>query len=464
MPSSNNKYIYLKLNNYDYSEESLKNIKEYLKTRSIPSNLITNYKINLFKKRFDEFELLDNKLFYKPLNLEVIETEQDKEKVLNELYNDIKIGTGSSVRTFYYKILQKYLNIKRDDIENFIKDQPFYQITTHQKQKSINKPNISKYPNYKWSCDLIDLNVYSDKKDNKKNKYILTVIDNFSRYAFAVALKDKTPKAIIEGFKKIEKKNKILPHILLSDNGLEFKNKDFNAWCKSKQIKQIYSRSHTPTDNAYVERFNKTLRAIIREIFIRTDNLVWVPYLDDCIYNYNHTRHSAIKQIPADVWTASKNKIEYDSETETETESDSDIDKDKSLKTIQIQNKVLEEQKIKAENQFKNYEEFNIKDKVRYYIPAVDPNLRQTIKAGKSKNIIMLWSPKVYIIIKKINGRQFEKPKYLIREYRNPENTSDTIMKTKFYGNELQKVNKNDRDVDILPEKLNKLKSINTNI
>jgi transposase InsO family protein len=460
MPSSNNKYLYLKLNNYIYSKENLKNIKDYLQNKIIPNEIIRK---DLFKKRFDDFELNNNnKLIYKPLNLEVVETEEEKEKILNDLYNDIKIGTGSSVRNFYYKVLQKYLNIKRSDIENFLKDQPFYQITTHQKQKSINKPNISKYPNYKWSADLIDLTIYSNKKDNKKNKYILTVIDNFSRYAFAIPLKDKKPKAIIEAFNKIESKNKILPHILLSDNGSEFKNKDFNTWCETKDIKQIYSRSHTPTDNAYIERFNKTLRSIIREIFIRTDNLVWVPYLNDCLYNYNHSRHSTIKQIPADVWTPTKNKIEYDSETETE--SDSDIDKDKSLKTIQIQNKILEEQKNKAENQLKNYEELEKNDKVRYYLPSVEPTLRQGIKAGKSKNIIMLWSPKVYIITRKIKGTQFEKPKYKIVELREPENTDETILKTKFYGNELQKINKNDIDIDILPEKLNKLKSVNTNI
>ena len=462
MPSSNNKYIYLKLNNYNYSEENIKNIKDYLKNEILPKELLTDYKIYLFKKRYDDFKLIDNKLIYEPLNLEVIETEEEKQKVLNELYNDFKIGTGSSVRTFYYKVLQKYLNIKRDDIEAFLKDQPFYQITTHKKQKSINKPNLSKYPNYKWSCDLIDLNIYSDKKDNKKNKYVLTVIDNFSRYAFAIALKDKTPKAIIKAFEKIENKNKVLPHILLSDNGLEFKNKDFNEWCKTKQIKQIYSRSHMPTDNAYIERFNKTLRSIIKEIFLRTDNLVWVPYLDDCVYNYNHTRHGTIKQMPADVWTNTKNKIEYDSETESD--SDSDIDKDKSLKTIQIQNKVLESSKIKAENKLKNYEELNVNDKVRYYLPAVNPNLRKTIKAGQGKNIIMLWSPQVYIIVKKFRSRQFEKPKYLIIEYRDPDNTDETVLKTKFYGNELQKITKNDTNIDILPEKLNKLKSVNTNI
>ena len=45
----------------------------------IPSDLITNHKITLFKKRLDKFELKDNKIYYKQLDLEVIEKD-NKEK------------------------------------------------------------------------------------------------------------------------------------------------------------------------------------------------------------------------------------------------------------------------------------------------------------------------------------------------------------------------------------------------
>ena len=135
--STGNKNLFLKLNNYDYSDNNIENIKNYLKDKTVPSDLITNYKINLFKKRFDKFELKDNKLYYKPLDLQVIE-DDDKEKVMKELYNDYKVGPGSSMRSFYNKIQQRYLNIKRDDVEKFIKDEPAYQITTHEKQKMVN--------------------------------------------------------------------------------------------------------------------------------------------------------------------------------------------------------------------------------------------------------------------------------------------------------------------------------------
>jgi hypothetical protein len=52
------------------------------------------------------------------------------------------------------------------------------------------------------------------------------------------------------------------------------------------------------------ENFNKYLRKIILEIFIRTNDLNWIDYLDDCIYNRNHSKQNTIKFIPADVWTS----------------------------------------------------------------------------------------------------------------------------------------------------------------
>ena len=148
MSITGNKNLFLKLNNYDYSENNIEIIKNYLKNKTIPSDLISNYKINLFKKRFDKFELKDNKLYYKPLDLQVIE-EDNKEKVMKQLYDDFKSKPGSSIRGFYNKVQQRYLNIKRDDVDKFIKNEPAYQITTHEIPKMVNHPNLSHFPNQK---------------------------------------------------------------------------------------------------------------------------------------------------------------------------------------------------------------------------------------------------------------------------------------------------------------------------
>ena len=52
-----------------------------------------------------------------------------------------------------------------------------------------------------WSVDLADMQLIS--KYNKGIKYLLCVIDLFSRYAWVIPLKNKKGKIIVEGFKKI---------------------------------------------------------------------------------------------------------------------------------------------------------------------------------------------------------------------------------------------------------------------
>ena len=90
---------------------------------------------------------------------------------MKDLYNDFKVGPDSSIRGFYNKIQQRYLKIKRKDVDLFIKDEPSYQITTHEKPKMINNPNLSHFPNQKWSCDLTDMTIYEGY--NKTNGFLL---------------------------------------------------------------------------------------------------------------------------------------------------------------------------------------------------------------------------------------------------------------------------------------------------
>jgi hypothetical protein len=427
-----NKNLFNTLNNYDYSEDNIKIIKEYLKNGSIPTELNTNSKINKFKERYDNFEIKDDNLFYKPLNLEVI-PEHFKHTKLQELYDDFKFGAGASARNFYYKIIDHYLNITRQDVSDFVNDQAPHQITTHQQPRRIDSPKLSPYPNYKWACDLIDMSIYSKK--NKGYNYILTVIDHFSKYCFAVGLKNKKPISVKKAFELIYEKNNVLPNLLLSDNGLEFKGV-FSKFCNDNNIKQMFTKSHSPTDNALCENLNKFIRKIIREVFIRTNKLNWIDYLDDVVYNRNHSKQMKIKEYPYKVWTNTK-QINKDNE---------------------IQTNILNESKEKNEKLKEKYKEqqFEVNDKVRFYLPVIDSSLRKSIKQGDIKKIVVLWSPTIYKINKVINiNKSFGTKKYYIVQNNNENETPELISSQPFKSNELQLVKDNDEDIDIIPSKLN---------
>jgi hypothetical protein len=126
-----NKYdanIYLKLNNYGFSDKSISNVKTYLATQTLPALLNTSQKRTRFKQKWSkDWEVRSNKLVYKPLNLTVV-PDGERNTVLKGIYEDIKQGVGQGIDLFYKRIRDKYLNIRRSDVGTFLKSQKVNQL------------------------------------------------------------------------------------------------------------------------------------------------------------------------------------------------------------------------------------------------------------------------------------------------------------------------------------------------
>ena len=91
-----------------------------------------------------------------------------------------------------------------------------------------------------WSSDLLDMNDYSPK-NNKGYRYILVVIDNFSKFGWTIPLKNNYAQSITDAFSQIVKSSKRKPNLLETDDGTEHVNKIFNEFLNNKKIER-YSR------------------------------------------------------------------------------------------------------------------------------------------------------------------------------------------------------------------------------
>ena len=78
-------------------------------------------------------------------------------------------------------------------------------------------------------------------KQNNNYKYILTVIDSFSKYSWCYPLKNKNSNEIINCFKDIFKKSKRKPKMIQSDEGSEFTNKSVQKFFKDDNIKWYHT-------------------------------------------------------------------------------------------------------------------------------------------------------------------------------------------------------------------------------
>ena len=78
------------------------------------------------------------------------------------------------------------------------------------------------------------------RKLNNRFRFLLCVIDVFSKYAWVVPLKDKQGVSIVEAFQKILNKPGRKPNKISVDKGSDFYNNYFKKWLKDNDI-EMYS-------------------------------------------------------------------------------------------------------------------------------------------------------------------------------------------------------------------------------
>ncbi|KAI3700056.1 hypothetical protein L2E82_44671 [Cichorium intybus] len=99
-------------------------------------------------------------------------------------------------------------------------------------------------------------------------KYILVVVDDFSRFTWVFFLKQKSKAAsnMINFIKKIEVLLRKQVRMIRSDNDTEFKNQVLDDFLVGKGISHNFSTPYTPQQNRVVERRNRSLCEAARTI------------------------------------------------------------------------------------------------------------------------------------------------------------------------------------------------------
>lgn len=216
--------------------------------------------------------------------------------VINQIYYDVAHPAGfSSVDK-----LTKAMNgkMKRNDVKNWLQGQETY---------TLHKPIHKNFPRNKyilsnlnelWQADLTDMRTYSQYNDDYK--YILCVIDAFSKYAFVRALKKKDSNSIKQCFESIFSEAAVTPRHIQSDKGTEFVSKDVKTYLNTKNI-NYYTTNNPDIKASIVERFQRTLKMRMWRYFTYKNSYRYIDILQDLVFSYNHSFHSSIKMCPSDV-------------------------------------------------------------------------------------------------------------------------------------------------------------------
>ncbi|GJY73766.1 retrovirus-related pol polyprotein from transposon TNT 1-94 [Tanacetum coccineum] len=147
-------------------------------------------------------------------------------------------------------------------------------------------------------------------------KYILVIVDDFSRFTWVYFLrsKDETPEIIKKFIAQAQLNYKAKVCKIRTDNGTEFKNATLKAYYEKLGIMQQFSIARTPQQNGVVERRNRTLVEAARTmlIFSRLPEFLWAEAVATACFTQNrsiiNTRHN---KTPYELLRGRKPNVEY---------------------------------------------------------------------------------------------------------------------------------------------------------
>lgn len=151
---------------------------------------------------------------------------------------------------------------------------------------------------YYWGVDLIDFHDATTVSQNKGYKYIMILLDFYSRYVFAMPLKSKDTPEIIKAFDNVFKNNvdpefniPRIPTFICSDEESAIMSKDFDSFAKSMEF-SVYN-AFGKNGVAPVESFIRTFKEKLAFFWTR-QRRNWIDHYADIISNYNLSKHSTL--------------------------------------------------------------------------------------------------------------------------------------------------------------------------
>ncbi len=307
---------------------------------------------------------------------------------LKELYYNPELPSSfGSIQKLYEAGKLQNPSLKIKDVKDWLSSDLTYTLHKPARRNYQRNKILVNEPNEQFQADLVDMQPFS--RVNNGYRYILTVIDCFSKYAFAVPVKNKSGLEIKNALKVVFTERK--PFKLQTDRGKEFLNSEVQNYLKEIDV-HFFTTYNSTFKCAIVERFNRTLKAKMYKYFTAYGTRKYVDVLPKLVKSYNNSYHRTIKEIPSNV---------------------NETNKDIVFRNIYG---------------VANEREYLSKDKAEPKLQSGDKVRRKYELTPMDKSFYPTWSDTVYTIDKSIKG-----PMYRLR-------VDDEVLPQRFYPEEVQKI------------------------
>ena len=193
--------------------------------------------------------------------------------------------------------LKRYTGDSYNKINRYLSGQDAYTLHKQHRIRFPRRKTYSKGIGDLFQADLADLSNIS--RYNDSYRYLLTVIDVFSKRAWVVPLLSKSARHVTEAFEKILASG-VKCNMLQTDKGSEFVNATFQSMLKLHDI-HFYTSENEDIKAAIVERFNRTLKTKMYKYFTFKNTWRYIDVLQNLVDSYNATHHRSIGMSPNEV-------------------------------------------------------------------------------------------------------------------------------------------------------------------
>ena len=189
-----------------------------------------------------------------------------------------------------YKAAKKVdSSITLTQVEHFLESQKSYTLHRHFNSRFRRRKVLARGVRYQFQADLID---YAPlKRDNGGMTFLLSVIDVFSRYAMLVPIKNKRGDTVRDALVRVFD-HMGSPLKLQTDKGKEFYNHHVRQLLNERTVHHFSTEQDVKAQ--IVERFNRTVREVIKRYMTHKTSLRYLDILPDFLARYNNRPHSSI--------------------------------------------------------------------------------------------------------------------------------------------------------------------------
>ena len=220
------------------------------------------------------------------------------ENYLKNIYFDPSKGSSLSSADKLYDFVKQdgRFDISRQTIQKWLQRQEPYSLQKGARHTFQRTPIIVAGIDDQWSADHMDMQKFAH--ENNGFRYVLLVVDTFSKYFWLQPLHDKTGATVAKAFKQIFNEGR-KPLNLRTDKGQEFRSQAVTSLMKSLGIRQLFAE--TEKKASVSERAIKSVKAKIYRYFMYKNSYKCIDKLQRFAGGYNKTHHRTIDMAPSDV-------------------------------------------------------------------------------------------------------------------------------------------------------------------